>query len=335
MKEKQKNLIISLTTSMEAIKSLLVDRLIKSILDQTVIPFKIILSINKEYVNYLSDSLKLLIKNNTIELIYIKEDLHYLNKYYYIPNKYKKNILVVVDDNIIFEKNAIENLLKSYILNPNAVSARRVYKMTFNNKGHLMPFNLWIKDYNREKRPKFYLFAIHGEGALFPPNALNTIGNFIFYFKKVMNASDFIIKSFELKENIKTVYVNNSKKYYPINHTFYEKYNKLLSISPNEYQLEEDFGKKINLSIYQNIIKEKVVIKNEIKEYFLNTINKNKVTNDTLLVSMTSYPSRIYGIYEVFISLLSQSANISSYQCFLTLSKEEFINGEKDLPLNV
>ena len=183
MKEKQKNLIISLTTSMEAIKSLLVDRLIKSILEQTVIQFKIILSINKEYVNYLSDSLKLLIKNNTIELIYIKEDLHYLNKYYYIPNKYKKNILVVVDDNIIFEKNAIENLLKSYILNPNAVSARRVYKMTFNNKGHLMPFNLWIKDYNREKRPKFYLFAIHGEGALFPPNALNTIGNY-FLFQK-------------------------------------------------------------------------------------------------------------------------------------------------------
>ena len=50
---------------------------------------------------------------------------------------------------------------------------------------------------------------------------------------------------------------------------------------------------------------------------------------------MTSYPARISGIYEVFISLLNQSADISSYQCFLTLAKEEFINGEKDLPINI
>ena len=71
------------------------------------------------------------------------------------------------------------------------------------------------------------------------------------------------------------------------------------------------------------------------KKYFLNTINKNKITKDTLLVSMTSYPARIYGIYEVFISLLYQSADISSYQCFLTLAKEEFINREKDLPLKI
>ena len=47
---------------------------------------------------------------------------------------------------------------------------------------------------------------------------------------------------------------------------------------------------------------------------------------------MTSYPKRISGVYEVFISLLNQSADLSSYQCFLTLAREEFTNGEKDLP---
>ena len=50
---------------------------------------------------------------------------------------------------------------------------------------------------------------------------------------------------------------------------------------------------------------------------------------------MTSYPKRILGVYEVFISLLNQSADLSSYQCFLTLAREEFINGEKDLPLGL
>ena len=333
--ENKMNIIVSLTTSKEKIQSLLVDNLIKSLLNQTILPYKIILSINHKDLIYISDFLKLLIKNNTIEVIFAKKDWKYLNRYYYIPDKYKTFIIIVVDDNIILEKTSIENLLKSYILNPNAISARRVYKMNFDNLWYLKPFNFWSKDYKYEKNPKFYLFAIHGAGTLFPPNTLNLTEDFLFYFKKVINAHEFIIKYFELKENLKTIYVDNNKKYSPLNINLFEKYNKLLKISLNERQLKEDFGKKYKIEIYKNIIKEKVVIPNKVKEHFLNTINNNTITKDTLLVSMTSYPSRIFGIYEVFISLLYQSADLSSYQCFLTLAKEEFINGEKELPLEV
>ena len=333
--ELKHHIIVSLTTSKKKMKSLLVDRLIKSLLSQTVVPYKIVLSINNKEIIYISDFLKLLIKNNIIELIYVNEDLKNFNKYYYIPNKYKKYIIIVFDDNIILEKNSIENFFKSYVLYPTAISARRVYKMNFNENWILRPFYFWSKDYKKGKKPKFSLFAIHGEGALFPPNILNFTDNFIFYFKKAIKAHDFIIKYFELKKNLKTIYVNNTKKFLPLNNKLYENYNRLLTISPNEYQLEKDFGKKFNLSIYNNIVKEKVIITNEIKDLFLKTINNNKISNDTLLISMTSYPSRIFGIYEVIISLLYQSANISSYQCFLTLSKEEFINGEKDLPENI
>ena len=326
------HIIVSLTTTKDKMKSLLVDRLIKSLLNQTLLPYKILLSLNIKDIDYISDYLKLLINNNVIEIITVKEDLKKFNKYYYIPNKYKNYIIIVVDDNIILEKNSIENLFKSYTVYPTSISARRVYKMNFNEKWILRPFYFWSKDYKREKRAKFSLFAIHDEGALFPPNTLNFSDDFIFYFKKAIKAHDFILKYMELNENLKIVYVNNSKQYSPLNIKFYEKYNKLLTISLNEYQFIKDFGKKFNLSIYNNLIKEKVIISNETKEYFLNKINNNKITNDTLLVSMTSYPQRIFGIFEVFISLLFQSANISSYQCFLTLAKEEFINGEKDLP---
>ena len=270
-----------------------------------------------------------------IELIFIKEDLKYFNKYYYIPDEYKKYIIIVFDDDIILNKNSIEKLFRSYKLYPNAISARRVYKMKFDENWILKSFFFWDRDYIREKKPKFSLFAIHGAGALFPPNILNITDDFIFHFKQAINVDDFIIKYFELKENLKTVYVNNTCKYSPLNNKIYEEYNRLLTISPNEIQLKEDFGKKYNLTLYNGIIKENVVILNETKEYFLNTINNNKITNNTLLVSMTSYPARIYGITQVFLSLLQQSADISSYQCFLTLAKEEFINGEKDLPFDI
>ena len=328
----QMNLIVSLTASQKSIQSLIIDRLIKSILNQTILPYKILLIINKKYKTYISQYLKLLINNNFIDVISVNKDFKHLNKYFYIPNRYKKNIIVVVDDNFILEKDAIENLIKSYKMNPNSISARRVYKMNFNNNWNLQPFNLWTKDYKKEKFPKFYLFAIHGAGTLYPPNTLNFNNDFIFFFQKIINADDFLIKYFELKENLKTVYVDNKNEFSPLDINIYEKYNELLTISPNEYQLKEDFRKRFNLSIYKNIIKEKVLISNDIKEYFSTTINKNIVNNHTLLVSMTSYPVRINGVYEVFISLLNQSADLSSYQCFLTLAREEFTNGEKDLP---
>ena len=207
--------------------------------------------------------------------------------------------------------------------------------MNFDQNWNLRPFDFWVKDYKKEKKPKFSLFAIHGAGALFPPNILNFTSDFIFYFKNAINVDDFMIKYFELNENLKTVYVNNNITYSSINNKIYEEYNKLLTVSPNENQLSEDFRNKYNLTFYNNIIKERAVISSETKEYFLNNININKITNDTLLVSMTSYPARIYGIFEVFLSLLNQSVDISSYQCFLTLAKEEFINGEKDLPIDM
>ena len=329
------HIIVSLTTSEKKIKSQIVDRSIKSLLNQTLLPYKIILSIKKTDIIYISYYLKLLIIKNILEIVFVKEDMKYFNKYYYIPEKYKKYIIIIVDDYIILEKTTIENLFNSYTYNPNCVSARRVYKMKFNKNWNLKPFYFWSKDYKKENNPKFSLFAIHGEGSLFPPNTLNFTKDFIFFFKKVLYADDFIIKYYELKENLKTVYVNNSKIYSPLNITFYEKCNEIFIICPNEYQLAEDFGKKFKFSQYNNIIKEKVVISNQTKEYFLNKINNNKITNNTLLISMTSYPARIYGIYEVFISLLNQSVDISSYQCFLTLAKEEFQNGILDLPLNI
>ena len=75
--------------------------------------------------------------------------------------------------------------------------------MNFNKNWILQPFSFWNKDYKKEKYPKFSLFAIYGEGSLFPPNILNFTVDFIFYFQKAIKAHDFIIKYFELKKKLK------------------------------------------------------------------------------------------------------------------------------------
>lgn len=92
---------------------------------------------------------------------------------------------------------------------------------------------------------------------------------------------------------------------------------------------------KMNLFEYKDVINEKVIIPKKIKDYYFNTKNIHEITEDTLIISMTSYPPRINIVDEALLSLLYQSANTNSYQCFLTLAKSEFSQGEKDLPQNL
>ena len=95
------NIIVSLTSSKKNMKCLLLDNLIKSLLNQTLVPYKILLSINYKDLFYMSDYVKSWVKNNFIEIIYIDQDLKEFNKYYYIPDKYKKYIIIFF---LIFEK---------------------------------------------------------------------------------------------------------------------------------------------------------------------------------------------------------------------------------------
>ena len=55
------HIIVSLTTSKEKIEKGFVDRLIESLLNQTLIPYKILLSINKKDIIYINNYLKRMI----------------------------------------------------------------------------------------------------------------------------------------------------------------------------------------------------------------------------------------------------------------------------------
>jgi hypothetical protein len=81
-------------------KSYLLENTIKSLLNQTLIPYKIIISINNKDSFYISDFIKTYINKNFIVIVHVNEDLKELNKYYYIPDIYTKYIIIVINDNI-------------------------------------------------------------------------------------------------------------------------------------------------------------------------------------------------------------------------------------------
>ena len=204
--ERQKKIIVSLTSFKSRLKKLNV--VIKSILNNTMKPSRIILSIYKDDIEYLTDELKKMINNKTIELIISDIDLKSHKKYFDAMKKYRDHAIITIDDDIIYTNDLIESLYNSYSKNPNCIHARRVHKiMTKNNK--ILPYDKWLKEYTFELNPSFYLFATLGAGTLFPPNILNISDDSINEIYKCITAVDIYVNYLSSKRNIKIVWVPN------------------------------------------------------------------------------------------------------------------------------
>ena len=73
--------------------------------------------------------------------------------------------------------------------------------MFFDKKHKLMPYEKWIKEYNKELKPSFDLFATTSAGALYPPNILNINDDLLPEIYKCLNADDIYLKFLEIKKN--------------------------------------------------------------------------------------------------------------------------------------
>lgn len=60
-----------------------------------------------------------------------------------------------------------------------------------------------------------------------------------------------------------------------------------------------------------------------------------QITNETLIVSMTSWPKRIKYVSKALYSILSQKVNKNLYHLVLVLAEQEFPNRENDLPTDL
>ena len=207
----ENKVIVSFTTYKNRLLTTSVDNMIKSILNQTVTPFKIVMTLYKDDVKYITSFIESLINKNIIELLICNEDLKPHKKYFYVMQKYRDYPIITFDDDIIYENNTIESLINSYKLYPNCISARRVHKMTFNRFHRLKSYSKWRHEYKKESKPSFTLFATNGAGSLFPPHLLNISNDLLSDIYKCLNADDVYLKYLEIKNKIKTVYVKNDK----------------------------------------------------------------------------------------------------------------------------
>lgn len=170
--KRDKDIIVSLTTIPSRIQT--VGTVIGCMMRQTVKPDRIILNISEEEFQ----GIKLpycirLQQKNGLEVNYCK-DLGPHTKYYYTMKQNPNQIIVTIDDDILYHKDTIELLYQSYQRHPSAVSALRTHLITFDKDGNLNSYNRWHQRWSRMiDLPTIKLFATGVGGVLYPPACMH------------------------------------------------------------------------------------------------------------------------------------------------------------------
>ena len=129
IKGKNKDIIVSLTSFPERISTL--NKCIESLFMQTVLPQKVVLWLaDSQFPNKEKDLPQELLSLNECGLeICWCNDIRSYKKLIPTLKQYPNNIIVTVDDDVIYSPNLIENLYESYLEMPHCVHAHRVTKM--------------------------------------------------------------------------------------------------------------------------------------------------------------------------------------------------------------
>ena len=201
-------IIVSLATYNKRYESIYLT--LKSLLLQTIKPDKIIVWLDDDIPeNKITTEMSSLEKYG-IEYRHTNLNLKPHKKYYYAMQEFPDDIVITVDDDLIYPQNMIKELMATYKKYPNTICARRVHLITFDEKGELKNYNDWKYEYRHLKTPSYLLCATGVGGVLYPPHILPRETFVINDIKKFcLTADDIWLKVMETKNKVKVVWAKN------------------------------------------------------------------------------------------------------------------------------
>lgn len=210
---REKRIVVSLTTIPFRVEA--AAKVISIMLHQTMKPDAIVLYLGKELFG--DSELPELLKEEMecgVRVEY-REDLICHTKYFYAMQDYPDDIVITVDDDIVYSEDLIETLYKTYCMFPNAVSALRVHQITFNSKNEIAPYDQWkICNSDYILVPSLKLLALGVGGVLYPPHLLPEETFDLGELKRLSPRQDDLwLKIMELKRDIPVVL---ARRYEPL-----------------------------------------------------------------------------------------------------------------------
>ncbi|WP_090677557.1 glycosyltransferase [Myroides guanonis] len=167
-------IIVSITSFPQRIPKIWL--VIECILKQKSLPNKIILWLSKgQFPNEMEDlprSLTKYVESNVLEIVFLDEDIRSHKKYYYAFQKFPKDVIITLDDDIYYPSNIISDLLKTHKKHPNTICCHRAHTVTKNKNNKLESYTLWEKNYGKFG-PSFKIFHTSGGGTLYKKEMFN------------------------------------------------------------------------------------------------------------------------------------------------------------------
>lgn len=164
-------IIVSLTTYDKRIGS--VDIVIKSILRQSMKADKILLYLGEDVADGLIPIKLKKLKEFGLQIITGCEDIKPHKKYYYAMQENPDDIIITIDDDVVYDKNLIRDLMEAHKKHPKAVICRRANVIKRDSNGRLLPYSQWPSFNKNDDTEHYNLLPTGAGGILYPPHALD------------------------------------------------------------------------------------------------------------------------------------------------------------------
>ncbi len=149
-------------------------------------------------------------KARGLEIGYCK-DLKSYNKIIPSLKKYPDDLIITVDDDIIYPEYMIEKLYKAYKKEPGVIHCHRGHRMSISENGKLKPYREWEWECNYPDE-SFMIFPTGVGGVLYYPGCFaEEVINEDMFMDLCPTADDVWLKAMSLKKGIKCRVIENPR----------------------------------------------------------------------------------------------------------------------------
>lgn len=183
-------------------------RTIESIMQNTVLPNRIVLWLSEEEFSddTIPGNLRRL-KERGLE-VYFCKDIRSYKKLVPSLKKYPNDVIITIDDDVIYHEETIEILLKHWELDPTAIWAFTGSKILFGSDGELLPYVKWYEAKLKSLEFDPCNFPTGVGGVLYPPHSLDErVIEESLFMEKSPTADDVWFKACSLVKHTKCKFV--------------------------------------------------------------------------------------------------------------------------------
>ena len=211
--QRERKIIVSVTSIPERLNVVVYP--LKCMLIQTEKPDKIILWLDGQKLNdELLPQELVRLKKYGLEICYV-EDVGPHTKYFYAMKYYPNDIVITIDDDLLYQRTLVEGLVEAYKKNPMCVCAYCVWQMEFTDNGIPYTTSYYkLVDAEQNNSTDSTFAAMGFGGVLYPPHCLGSQAFEVEKIRKLaLKADDIWLKVMEVLNNVQVVKVAGAYPY--------------------------------------------------------------------------------------------------------------------------